>query len=269
MDPDFDVFAALFPDLTRQLRTALSNLHLAAGQLAPASAREADPQLDARAARLDQSYFQLLRLVNNLSLAADLRQSPPLSQQDTEVVELLAELCRECTDLAGSLGVELRFVCAMSAHVCTVSPFALEQIFFQLLSNALKHTAPGGSVTVELRQEERRLVLSVTDTGGKFPDEPVPALFDQLLREDEDPSPHGLGLGLWLCRRLAREMDGSLLADVRPGKYTRLSLSLPDRITGDSGVSDVKLDYTGGFNRTLLALADALPASAFRIRNRD
>lgn len=70
MDLDDRQQAFLFSNIAAQLRGALSNLHLAAAQLVPASQREQDPELDARAALLDQSYYQLLRLVNNLSAAA-------------------------------------------------------------------------------------------------------------------------------------------------------------------------------------------------------
>ena len=83
------------------------------------------------------------------------------------------------------------------------------------------------------------------------------------------PSPHGLGLGLSLCRRIAEGMDGRLLAESRVGKGSRFTLSIPDRLTDSTTVSDVPFDYTGGFNRALLALADALPPSAFLQRNQE
>ena len=63
-------FSVVFPNIAAQLRSVLGNLHLAAAQLAPAIRREGDPALDSTASLLDQSYYRLLRLVNNLSLAA-------------------------------------------------------------------------------------------------------------------------------------------------------------------------------------------------------
>ena len=67
MEQDENHLASLFPDVATQLRVALSNLHLAAVRLAPAEARENDPELDEKAALFDQSYFRLLRMVNSLS----------------------------------------------------------------------------------------------------------------------------------------------------------------------------------------------------------
>ena len=65
---------ALLPGITVQMRAALSNLHLAALQLAPPAKRDEDPELDQRAAVLDQSYYRLLRLVNNLTAAQIFRR---------------------------------------------------------------------------------------------------------------------------------------------------------------------------------------------------
>ena len=78
MEPDVHQLAALFSNLSMQLRGTLSNFHLASAQLIPAAAREADPALDAKAAVLDQGYYQMLRMVNNLSAVAALYSGEPM-----------------------------------------------------------------------------------------------------------------------------------------------------------------------------------------------
>ena len=95
-------------------------------------------------------------------------------------------------------------------------------------------------------------------------------LFDRYLHDNQmEPQAHGLGLGLPLCRRLAELQEGTLVADSRPGQGSRFTLSLPLRQVKGS-VSDVPIIMIdGGFNRTLLALADALPAKAFLVRDQD
>ena len=250
MEPDHRQQAFLFSNIAAQLRGALSNLHLAAAQLVPAEAREQDPELDARAALLDQSYYQLLRLVNNLSAAA------------------VRELCAQAEGPAALLGLELRFVCSRSQHICAFHQPSLELLVQHLLSNAFKFTPAGGIVIVELKFHAKRVLLTVADTGCGIPPEHLEALFDRYLHGDPlSPAPQGLGLGLPLCRRIAEGHGGTIMAESVVGKGSRFTLSLPDRQTGTSGVSDIALDYSGGFNRTLLALADALPAKAFLLRN--
>ena len=269
MEPEQNQLASLFPEVAAQMRGALNNLHLAAAQLIPAAAREADPALDAKAAVLDQSYYQLLRLVNSLSAAALLTDDTPLPLSDRNIVDLVGDICDRAGDLAPLLGLNLRFVCAHEQHICAVAPREMEQLLYGLLSNAFKFTPSGGTVTVELKIVNKRILLSVIDTGCGIPEARIDSLFDHYLhRNSLDAPPHGLGLGLSLCRCIAERQGGALLVESRLGKGSRFTLSLPDRQVG-GGVSDAPFDYAGGFNRTLLLLSDALPVKAFLVRNQD
>ena len=262
--------AKLFPSIASQLRNTLSTLQLAAAQLAPAAERERDPELDAKAALLDQSCYRLLRLVTNLTNAALLTDDQPLPLKDADVVELLEELCLRAEPLAKELGLTLRFICPVESHICAVSPRHLEQLVYHLLSNAFKFTPAGGTVTVELHKGGGFVRLSVADTGCGMDEDKLETLFDRYLHENlMDPRPHGLGLGLPLCRRIAEGHGGSVMAESRVGVGSRFTVSLPDRRLGSGDVSDIPLEYAGGFNKTLLALADALPAKSFLLRNQD
>jgi hypothetical protein len=67
---------------------------------------------------------------------------------------------------------------------------------------------------------------------------------------------------------LAEAQGGVIVADSREGQGSRFTVSLPLKQVAGS-VSDIPIIRGGGFNRTLLALADALPAKAFLQRNQD
>ena len=75
------------------------------------------------------------------------------------------------------------------------------------------------------------------------------------------------GLGLPLCRRIAERHGGSIMAESKVGAGSRFTLSLPDERVENHRLGDISLEYGGGFNRTLLGLADAMPAKAFLLRN--
>lgn len=165
MEQSCEELSALLPNIANQMRGLLSNLHLAASQAIPPQAREQDPALDAKAAILDQSFYRLLRLVNSLSAAEYLTGNHPLPMRDTDLVKLVGTVCETSCDLAEMLGIHLTFICAMDRRICTVNPAAMEQLLYHLLSNALKFTAPGGAVTVELKKRGEQLLLSVADTG--------------------------------------------------------------------------------------------------------
>jgi signal transduction histidine kinase len=262
--------AQLLPTVATQLRPALSSLHFAAAALAPAEARERDPELDAKAAVLDQSYYQLLRLVNNLTYAGYVKGDEPLTVSDLDLVDLLANLCDRYRSLAQLLGLGFSFKCELSSHICAVNRESIEQLLAQLLSNAFKFTPKGGNITVELWTAGGRVLLSVADNGCGIAEAMLPTLFDRYLHEDlMDPPPHGLGLGLPICRKIAERHGGSIMAESKEGTGTCITLSIPDRQTGTAFVSDVPFDYAGGFNHTLLALSDALPVKAFQLRDQD
>lgn len=256
---------SLLPQAAAQMRGALSNLYFAAARLAPAAARERDPELDAKAALVDQSYYRLIRLVNDLSATVYLNEEP-LPLQDRDIVEFVADLFAKAASLAPLLGLETRLICAADSHICAFCPDALEQLLYQLLSNAFKFTPSGGLITVELRLTGGRVFLSVEDTGPGIDPDRLETLFDSYHQAERSAPPsQGLGLGLALCRGIAKGHGGVMTAESRQGKGSRFTFSMPDRALGTM-LSDVRFDYSGGFNRALMALSDSMPPEAFGIR---
>ncbi len=264
-----DDLSSLLPHIAAQFRSSLSNLYLAALQLAPPGAREKDPELDARAALLDQSYYQLVRLANNLSAAKYFREEA-LPLQNEDIVKLVVGLFEKVEYLAALLGLHMVLSCPMDRHICAICPDAMEQLLYHLLSNAFKFTPAGGTITVSLRRTQNRILLSVEDTGTGIPEEQLAALFDFEAPQDPLPPPHGMGLGLPLCRHIAMGHGGTLMVESHPGQGSRFTLSIPDRqMDRRPSVSDVPFDYSGGFNKTLMGLADTMPPAAFLVRSQD
>ena len=97
--------------------------------------------------------------------------------------------------------------------------------------------------------------------------ERLETLFDSYHQAERPaPPPQGLGLGLALCQGIAKGHGGIMTAESRQGKGSRFTFSMPDRLSG-TALSDVRFDYSGGFNRALMSLSDTLPSEAFTIRN--
>ena len=252
-----------------QLRTALGGMHIAVGRLAPPDRRDRDAVLDRDAALLNHNYYSLLRLANNLSNAPMLLSDEPLLKENTDIVEWLAGLCRQAEPLFALRHVTLTLQCAAEHHTAAIHRDCLEQAVWNLLSNALKFTPAGGSVTVTLRLGHRQVLLAVSDTGCGIPAGNMETVFDGYLHPERlAVLPGGLGLGLPLCRRIAEGHGGRLLLDSREGQGTTVTLALPDETAGDM-VEDVTFDYAGGFQPALVGLADGLPFDAFLQRHSD
>ncbi len=81
-------------------------------------------------------------------------------------------------------------------------------VFDNLLSNALKHTAAGGAVTISAHADEQRVVFSVADTGTGIPREYLNNIFDQFFRVPGQQAQAGAGLGLAIAREIVEAHGG-------------------------------------------------------------
>ncbi len=263
---------ALFPNVASQFRGALSTLYLAARQLAPPEAREQSDEADAKAAFMDQSYYRLLHMVHNLDDAAYLLGKRLYYKSFLDIVNPIGRICGQAGDLAAMKGITLKFTCPMDRHICLHDPKAIKTALYQLLSNAVKFTDDGGTISVNLRLKDGSIDLSVADTGCGISEELLPTLFDRYCHTSRmDPPRHGLGLGLSICRSIAEGHGGVVLAESRPGKGSTFTLSIPD-IQSEGGIlqfHEPPAEYLGGFNPLLLALADSLPREAFLLRSEE
>ncbi|MEO7822985.1 MAG: ATP-binding protein [Gemmatimonadaceae bacterium] len=106
---------------------------------------------------------------------------------------------------------------------------ALRQILSNLLENAIRHTGPGGKVTVATTRVEKGVELTVTDTGTGIPAEHLPRIFERFYRIDSGRAREsgGTGLGLAIVRHLAEAHGGSVDARSTPGVGTAISVLLP------------------------------------------
>ena len=204
-----------------------------------------------------------LGVVNNLSDAPMLAEDKPLDTENVELVELLEGLCRQGQVLAELMDLRLVFTCRDRAHVIAANRELLERLFWNLVSNAMKFTPPGGTIEVALRTGPECVLLCVKDSGPGIPQDKMERLFDRWQHSSMDLPVHGLGLGLPLCRRIAQGHGGSLVVSSRQGEGTAVTVRLPDRRSGVTLVRQPLFHYAGGFNPVLVELADALPVQAF------
>lgn len=247
-----------------QLKGSLGNIHSALERLAPPERREAGSQLDKDAAALCQSYYRIMRLANNLSDAAELDGPFRVRLQNQDIVAFCRDVVEKAEQPAELLGLTLTFQCGQSSQVIAMDPDRLERLIMNLLSNAFKFTPRGGTVALEIKVTSQWVNILLTDTGVGISADRLETVFDRYRgTQAADPPPHGLGLGLPICRRIAQEHDGAIMLTSREGQGTTVTVSLPNRKCREHSLNTVVFDYAGGFNRTLLELADALPRQAF------
>jgi sigma-B regulation protein RsbU (phosphoserine phosphatase) len=109
---------------------------------------------------------------------------------------------------------------------CIADADRLGQLLGNLVSNAMTHGDPAGTVTVVSSIHERGLALSVHNTGRAIPEQSLPTLFDAMTRGDERGS-GGVGLGLFIVREIAREHGGSVAARSSSEEGTTFEVTIP------------------------------------------
>jgi signal transduction histidine kinase len=132
---------------------------------------------------------------------------------------------------ADAKGVRLIASVAPGVGACVVDPDRMQQVIWNLISNAVKFTPRGGSVEVSCRQVDLDLELVVADTGQGIPPEFVPYAFDKFRQGDQGPRVSGgLGIGLAIVRHVVELHGGTVRAESEGlGMGARFTVRLPIR----------------------------------------
>lgn len=235
-----------------QLGNLLSQLDLLTEQL------EADGPPSPRLSGISQSFYRMLRMMNNLEFL-NLSQEE-LERQFYPVTMDLAGLCRDLTAQAVPLlrkaGFELRYESGCAGLLISGDPELLLRLLLELISNAAK-TTPRSAVRLSLRPKDGRAVITVS--GGA-----IGALGVLPDSEGEIPSPeNGAGMGLAVARRIVQLHSGVLLIRRQGLGQLAYTLSLPTGARSGSLPLHSAPEREGGLSPFLLELADVLPDELF------
>jgi signal transduction histidine kinase len=167
--------------------------------------------------------------VEDLLLVAQMDDSGfALDEAELDLAQVAAEAVEAARPLADRRGIALRG--PVGAELLLPGDRTrLGQVIDNLLSNALKFTPTGGTVTVETGRVNGSVRLVVADTGvGVQPDE-LAHLFERFYRTEaaNAQAVQGSGLGLSISKSIVEAHGGTITADSRPGVGTALTIVLP------------------------------------------
>jgi len=218
---------AVVRDVAHELRTPVTNIR---GWLEAVEDGLANPLSDpALASALLNETLQLQHIIEDLrDLAAGDAGELMLRPEPVPVAALLDQVVTAHEARAEAVGVALR-VRVTGSPVLPVDPVRLRQALGNLLSNAIRHTAAGGTVTIRGGVTGDRLLLAVEDTGAGIAADDLPHVFDRFWRADSSRSRDtgGSGLGLAIVQQIARLHGGQVSVTSAPGEGSRFVLSLP------------------------------------------
>jgi signal transduction histidine kinase len=149
-----------------------------------------------------------------LDVSRILQRTLTLNWQVVDLVSIVHEALRTVRLMAENKGITLHF-CPKTAALIRGDTTRLQQVVWNLLTNAIKFTETGGSVAVTIRTDTQSAVLSVKDTGIGISSEFRPYIFDPFRQADGSITRKngGLGLGLAITRHLVELHGGSITVE--------------------------------------------------------
>jgi PAS domain S-box-containing protein len=212
--------------MSHELRTPL-NAVLGFAQLLQLETDSLSPDQRGKLAHIESAGEHLLSLINDmLDLSSLESEQFKLDLQPVPLHEVLLEALPLVESMAKTQGVVLRHE-SLDATV-HADRMRVRQVLINLLSNGIKYSHSGASVTVSCRSTPTQAVLTVRDTGRGMSDAQLAHLFEPFNRLGmEHQGIEGTGIGLALVKALVERMNGSIAVASEPGMGSAFEVSLP------------------------------------------
>ena len=183
------------------------------------------PRDEAQISAVLEETRLLARLVDDLRTLSHAESGTlTLQKESTDLAILLDEAVRSVSMDSTAGQVSIRLAVAPDLPLIDVDPLRIREVTTNLLSNALRHTPPGGAVSVEAVRRAESIVVTVSDNGAGIGGEELPKIFDRFYK---GTGSRGSGLGLTIARNLVVAHGGEIRAESRAGQGTTITFTLP------------------------------------------
>lgn len=213
-----------FTNISHEFRTPLTIIRGAMERIATSEASSAGRKQ--ALCSMQKATDRLLRLVGQLLEFRKMQAGRlQLAVEHGDIVEYVRNIVHSFHEVAQNRHVTLSFLPQQRQHTMLFDHQFLETAAYNLLSNALKYTPGGGSVTVNLRFDDLQCTISITDTGVGVPKEKQGQLFQRFMQTNQTAD--SIGIGLHLTAEMMRIHHGSIAFEENPGGGSIFTLTLP------------------------------------------
>jgi signal transduction histidine kinase len=155
-------------------------------------------------------------------------------KHDTEFEEfllkdLITKVVSSVQILAKDKSIEFTIFIDNNIHTITGDPFTIEELYSNLLLNAIKYTLPKGRIELSVRNRPDHIVTEISDSGIGIPKEEIPKVFDEFYRATNVPKDirTGSGLGLSIVKQIVENHKGRIWVNSEVGVWTKFTFTLP------------------------------------------
>jgi PAS domain S-box-containing protein len=243
--------------LSHELRTPL-NAILGWAQVLRVKGRHerSDEEVDRAMEIIERNARAQVRLIDDLlDLSRIMGGRMRLDVQELALLDVVQSVVDSVEPAARAKNVRLDSILDPAGIVVSGDAARLQQIFWNLLTNAVKFTPKGGRIQVVLQRVNSHVEVSVMDTGSGIPGEFLPHVFDRFSQADTSlhRKEGGLGLGLAIAKQLVELHGGSIHAkSLGEGKGSTFTVNLPLAVSRNAAKA-MRIHPTSGES------ADAIP----------
>ena len=219
--------------VSHELRTPLTCIHQYVTILLDGLAGPMAPEQTDHLKTVLKSVNQLHAMIRDL-LEATRAESGKIRVEPRciSIGELIQQAATMMRPIAGERQVGLEIGLDQRLPLVHADPDRILEVLINLTDNAIKFTAPEGSVMIKacmIEADEDAVYVSVTDTGRGISPDAKALIFERLYQDPEliDNNRTGLGLGLYICRELVKLHGGKIWVASEPGQGSTFTFTLP------------------------------------------
>lgn len=169
---------------------------------------------------------QMIELVSSLLFLARVEAKQyEIKKTKLFMDQVVLGICERFQPLAAAKGIDLTAHSEPVQWIGDVS--GLREVLGILLDNAIRHTDPGGTITIMLFRSGKKAVLTVNDTGEGIAAEHLDKIFDRFYQVDASRSKGKSGLGLAIAKGIIENHHGTIRAESKPGAGSSFVIQLP------------------------------------------
>ncbi len=216
-----------FSNASHELKTPLTSIRGYIELLENDMAKGEDMKKDFLA-RIKREAANMTNLINDILMISRLEtKEAEVVLAEVRIYPLLEEVCKTLEPLAKEYRVTVHISCKPITMMANAQQ--LQELFGNLISNAIKYNKTGGRVNVTVTSEIKELVITVSDTGVGIPEDAKQRIFERFYRVDKGRSKKvgGTGLGLSIVKHIVNYYEGSIEVESKLQVGTKFTVRLP------------------------------------------
>lgn len=182
---------------------------------------------------VEKNVSILMRLVNEiLDFRKIQNKKMELTLSEFELTRYLKEWVSTFESIATKRKIKVDLIIPAPIRLCA-DIYKVERICYNLLSNALKYTGEGGSITIKAKSTDETVEICIKDTGKGIAKEDIKHIFDRFYQV-RNSNKDGTGIGLAIVKAFTELQGGTAKAESEVGKGSEFTITLPKRVAGDN-----------------------------------